>query len=286
MTDYYPYGTPMLTSTGVSANPYKYGGKEFETEEGLKQYDFEARSLIPQIGMFTSQDPNAANYPWLNPYLYCAANPIRYIDPTGMELTVVFAGHDDQFKVKHNDDNNLALFDSGGNEVSENNYTLAQSSFMDAIESLSSSNTAYGVINSIVSNDKRLNIEVTTKEPNAFIMDKETVFWFPNSLKGGVSFDVKTRSYTQERVPEIGLIHELIHGKEWLENGTLDKTLNEAKVPRTEITTCIEENKIRSELGYPLRISYETIRNGNVCYPKWSTILPNYNFSNILVINP
>ena len=73
---------------------------------------------------------------------------------------------------------------------------------------------------------------------------------------------------------------------EWLENGTLDKTLNEAKVPRTEITTCIEENKIRSELGYPLRISYETIRNGNVCYPKWSTILPKYNFSNILVINP
>ena len=87
--DLHPYGTPMLTSTGVSANPYKYGGKEFETEEGLKQYDFEARSLIPQIGMFTSQDPNAANYPWLNPYLYCAANPMKYIDPTGEEVTVV-----------------------------------------------------------------------------------------------------------------------------------------------------------------------------------------------------
>ena len=84
--DLHPYGTPMLTSTGVSANPYKYGGKEFETEEDLKQYDIEARSLIPQIGMFTSQDPNAANYPWLNPYLYCAANPMKYIDPTGCEI--------------------------------------------------------------------------------------------------------------------------------------------------------------------------------------------------------
>ena len=103
--DLYPYGTPMLTSTGVSANPYKYGGKEFETEEGLKQYDFEARSLIPQIGMFTSQDPNAANYPWLNPYLYCTANPLKYIDPTGEDYyTVSEYGY---FELKKRTDDNF-----------------------------------------------------------------------------------------------------------------------------------------------------------------------------------
>ena len=84
-TDYYPYGTPMQTSTGAEVNRYKYGGKEFETERGLNHYDFEARTLIPQICLFSTPDPKAGDYPGLNPYLYCAANPLKYIDPTGEE---------------------------------------------------------------------------------------------------------------------------------------------------------------------------------------------------------
>ena len=85
-TDYYPYGTPMQSSTGAEVNRYKYGGKEFETENGLNHYDFEARTLIPQTAMFLTPDPKAGDYPGLTPYLYCAANPIRYIDPSGCEI--------------------------------------------------------------------------------------------------------------------------------------------------------------------------------------------------------
>ncbi|MBD5180778.1 MAG: hypothetical protein HDT01_05700 [Bacteroidales bacterium] len=84
--DLYPYGVPMQSSTGAEVNRYKYGGKEFETERGLNHYDFEARTLIPQVAMFTVPDPKSGDYPSLNPYLYCAANPLKYIDPSGKDI--------------------------------------------------------------------------------------------------------------------------------------------------------------------------------------------------------
>ena len=82
-TDYYPYGLPMATSTGAAVNSYKFSGKELETSNGLTQYDFEARLYAPAAPLFNRPDDLAGKYPHLNPYLYCAANPLRYIDPTG-----------------------------------------------------------------------------------------------------------------------------------------------------------------------------------------------------------
>ncbi|MDE5607449.1 MAG: hypothetical protein K2I64_00775 [Muribaculaceae bacterium] len=82
-------GLPMATSTGAAVNRYKYSGKEFETRGGLDFYDFDARLQLPTTGLFSRPDPKAIKTPGLNTYLYCAANPIMFIDPTDEQLLLV-----------------------------------------------------------------------------------------------------------------------------------------------------------------------------------------------------
>ena len=51
---------------------------------GINEHDFGARRQMPQLGLFSTQDPLKWDNPDVSPYLYCAANPIRFIDPTGL----------------------------------------------------------------------------------------------------------------------------------------------------------------------------------------------------------
>ncbi len=90
--DYYPYGMLMERGNEIAtdAQPYKYGGKELDRRFGYDSYDFEARVYDPAVGRFNQPDPLAWDTPWLSPYVYCASNPIRYIDPTGE--TIQFNG--------------------------------------------------------------------------------------------------------------------------------------------------------------------------------------------------
>ena len=84
---YYPYGGIIadLGTVATAAQPYRFGGKELITANGLNEYDFGARQYYSALPAFTRIDPMAEKYPWLSPYLYCANNPINLVDPTGMD---------------------------------------------------------------------------------------------------------------------------------------------------------------------------------------------------------
>lgn len=77
-------GSLMGEGYNVSSQPYRYGGKELVTLGGLNLSDFGARWLDSPSGTFTTMDPLCEDFQHLSPYLYCAGNPIKYIDPSGM----------------------------------------------------------------------------------------------------------------------------------------------------------------------------------------------------------
>ncbi len=65
----------------TTGQPYKFGGKELITANGLNEYDFGARCYYQAIPGFTSIDPLCEDAKHLSPYLYCGNNPVNSINP-------------------------------------------------------------------------------------------------------------------------------------------------------------------------------------------------------------
>lgn len=63
-----------------------YGGKEFDTRNGINIYDFGARTYAPDIARFWQPDPMSHDYHWLSPYAYCGGDLVNRIDPDGCML--------------------------------------------------------------------------------------------------------------------------------------------------------------------------------------------------------
>lgn len=83
--DYYPFGMEMPGRANVSGTPAKenFTGHELDDETGMLYAG--ARYLDPMIGRWMSVDPLADEYPAWSPYVYAFNNPLRLIDPKGLE---------------------------------------------------------------------------------------------------------------------------------------------------------------------------------------------------------
>ena len=83
---YYPFGGVFANSTSVQ--PYKYNGKELDTKKGLNWYDYGARHYDAAVGRFATVDPMAEKYYSMSPYVYCANNPMKFVDSDGKQLII------------------------------------------------------------------------------------------------------------------------------------------------------------------------------------------------------
>ena len=77
--DYSAYGVEKNKEEGDS-NPFRYSGEYVDEESGLIY--LRNRYYDPSIGRFINEDPAKDGLNW---YAYCGNNPIKFVDPSGLE---------------------------------------------------------------------------------------------------------------------------------------------------------------------------------------------------------
>jgi RHS repeat-associated protein len=81
---YTPFGE-AVTSIETVENPFRFPGQYYDSETGLHYNYF--RYYNPQIGRYVTPDPIGLRG-GINIFRYAANNPIRYIDPSGLQSLV------------------------------------------------------------------------------------------------------------------------------------------------------------------------------------------------------
>lgn len=265
-TGYDPYGAMAWADGDVQ--PRKHASKEWDPTHGLELYDFGARHLDPVLGRFTTPDPAADQYPSISPYAYCAANPLRYEDPTGMFIT---ANGDDEKEYIFDPEEGI-FTDFLGN--TSDNFFIEE--LTTALSEISSTNTGKELVNYLATSENEVKVTYMPGLRNYMEIGSiyNEIFWNPYLYTGGPS---QFSDSPLERPPFIGLAHEMAHAErdaKGMGTGGLG-FMYEQNLPFDEIYATHIENKIRAQSGVPLRTHYiyETDEDGTLIFPKWSQLL-------------
>jgi|GEM_PF-1577544 len=127
---YLPWGEDFVDQRTTNwAALHTFSAKEKDTETGLSY--FGARYYSSDLSIWLSVDPMAHKYPSLSPYVYCANNPVRLIDPDGTHIEVV-ENDNGTYTVQNgtiNNDKKIYIVDGNGNRTGVLGEMLTTNSF-------------------------------------------------------------------------------------------------------------------------------------------------------------
>ncbi len=82
---YLPWGEDFVDQRTTSFNSmFTFSAKEKDSETGLSY--FGSRYYSSDLSIWLSVDPMSDKYPSLSPYVYCADNPVKLVDPEGEDI--------------------------------------------------------------------------------------------------------------------------------------------------------------------------------------------------------
>jgi len=107
---YSPWGEALKdekAATGTWASPYKFNGKEQDSETGLYYYgarygiypERHSRLGNPQVSVWLGVDPLAVDFSHLSPYNFVENNPINLVDPDGKSAICETCPENDEFEI-------------------------------------------------------------------------------------------------------------------------------------------------------------------------------------------
>jgi len=101
--------------TATWKSPYKFNAKELDEESGL--YYYGARYYDPQKSFFYGVDPMSDKYPNQSNYIYCSNNPIRLIDPNGMDEWELNSKGEIVKRIENKAEDSFHMVDDKGNRI-------------------------------------------------------------------------------------------------------------------------------------------------------------------------
>ena len=217
--DYYPFGKRWAAvAAPISDNRHRFSGKEEQAFLSLPYVDFGARMYNPDWGRWFTQDPLAEKYYSWAPYCYCINNPVKYVDPNGLDLQL--AG------TKEEQEMLLAMLQRLTNYklILHQNGTVTHS-----IVKTENKNSDYQAGNTLLeqlcdqsSDTKTTTISITDQksithpaDENAYngVGSNAEIRFNPNENPSLITQNEISKQVQQEGRPAyIGLAHELIHG--------------------------------------------------------------------------
>jgi RHS repeat-associated protein len=184
-----------MSYTNQTDSRYKFTEKERDL--GTNYDYFGARYYDSELGRWQSVDPMAAKYPGWSPYNYCINNPLRIIDPDGMEVRI-YTGETDE-----NGNPKYITYENGMKYEGDNKFV---STVVNALNKMGSVKFGGDVLSSLIESKNAFSFQNVASSGGS-----NTIQFVASENGGGAINAAAMLSFTDETNLE-NVSHELYHG--------------------------------------------------------------------------